>query len=146
MDILDQMKLQTTERVAQHADEMRRESQREGSFVHACRATINNRRLAPCESNRAMLESLLNPGEDPSTKLYVALIEQFPIDLPGNSQGAADEGRSTRRVRRFRSRQRLFKLRGKLSVIQSRREHREFHRCKRSRKNGIRGTSFSAAQ
>ena len=78
MDILDQMKLQAAERVAQHADEMRRESQREGSFVHACRAAINNRRLAPCESNRAMLESLLNPGEESSSKLYVALAEQFP--------------------------------------------------------------------
>src|SRR5580692_5021130 len=78
MDILDQMKLQATERVAQHADEMHRESQREGSFVHACRATINNRRLSPCESNRAMLESLLNPGEEPSAKLYKALAEQYP--------------------------------------------------------------------
>src|ERR1700677_2024026 len=78
MDVLDQMKLQAAERVAQYADEMHRESQREGSFVHACRAVINNRRLAPCESNRAMLESLLNPGETPSTKLYLALAEQFP--------------------------------------------------------------------
>jgi hypothetical protein len=78
MDILDQMKLQAAERVAQHADEMRRESQLEGSFVHACMAVINNRRLSPCDGNRAMLESLLNPGETPSTKLYVALAEQFP--------------------------------------------------------------------
>jgi hypothetical protein len=78
MDILDQMKLHAAERVAQHANEMRRESQREGSFVHACRATINNRRLSPCDSNRTMLESLLNPGETPSTKLYLALAEQFP--------------------------------------------------------------------
>jgi hypothetical protein len=78
MDILDQMKLQATERVAQYADDMRRESQREGAFVHACRAVINNRRLSTCDSNRAMLESLLNPGEEPSAKLYVALAEQFP--------------------------------------------------------------------
>jgi hypothetical protein len=78
MDILDQMKLQAAERVALYADEMRRESQREGSFVHACRATINNRRLSTCDSNRAMLESLLNPGEEPSSKLYIALAEQFP--------------------------------------------------------------------
>ena len=78
MDILDQMKLQAAERVAQHANEMRRESQREGSFVHACRAVINNRRLSPREGNRAMLESLLNPGEEPSVKLYIALAEQFP--------------------------------------------------------------------
>jgi hypothetical protein len=78
MDSLDHQKLQAAERVAQHADEMRRESQLEGSFVHACMAVINSRRLSPCESNRAMLESLLNPGETPSSKLYVALAEQFP--------------------------------------------------------------------
>jgi hypothetical protein len=66
------------EQVKQHADEMRRESRREGSFVHACRAEINNRRLSPCAGNRAMLESLLNPGEEPSAKLYVMLAEQFP--------------------------------------------------------------------
>src|ERR1700677_1719411 len=78
MDILDQMKLQADERVAQHADEMRRESQREGSFVHACRATINNRRLSPCESNRGVLESGVNPGEEPSAKIYIAQVEQFP--------------------------------------------------------------------
>ena len=69
---------QAAEQVKQHADEMRRESQLEGSFVHACMAVINNRRLSLCDGNRAMLESLLNPGEEPSAKLYVALAEQFP--------------------------------------------------------------------
>jgi hypothetical protein len=75
---LDQMRLEADEQVARHADDMRRESQREGAFVHACRAVINNRRLSTCDGNRAMLESLLNPGEEPSSKLYVALAEQFP--------------------------------------------------------------------
>jgi hypothetical protein len=69
---------QAVERVKQHADEMRRESQLEGAFVHACRVVINNRRLSACDSNRVVLESLLNPGEEPSAKLYVALAEQFP--------------------------------------------------------------------
>src|ERR1700722_280655 len=95
MDILDQMKLQAAERVAQYADDMRRESQREGAFVHACRAVINNRRLAPCESNRAMLESLLNPGEEPSAKLYKALAEQYPTrftwEPPKTHQTKADQ-------------------------------------------------------
>jgi hypothetical protein len=86
MDVLDQMKLQAAERVAQYADEMHRESQREGSFVHACRTTINNCRLAPCESNRAMLESLLNPGEEPSAKLYKALAEQHPTRFTWEAQ------------------------------------------------------------
>jgi hypothetical protein len=76
--ITTKARTEAAERVTQHVEEMRRQSQREGSFVHACMAVINNRRLAPCDSNRAMLESLLNPGETPSSKLYVALAEQFP--------------------------------------------------------------------
>jgi hypothetical protein len=88
MDILNQMKLQATDRVVQHADEMRRESQLEGSFVHACMAVINNRRLAPCDSNRAMLESLLHPGEEPSAKLYKALAEQYPPRFTWDAQQA----------------------------------------------------------
>ena len=69
---------QVAEQVKQHTDQMHRESRLEGSFVHACMAVINNRRLSPCDSNRAVLESLLNPGEQPSAKLYVALAEQYP--------------------------------------------------------------------
>jgi hypothetical protein len=88
MDILDQMKLQADERVAQYADKMRRESQLEGSFVHACMAAINNRRLSTCDSNRAMLESLLNPGEEPSAKLYKALAERYPTRFTWDAQQA----------------------------------------------------------
>jgi hypothetical protein len=69
---------QAAEQVKQHTDQMHRESRLEGSFAHACMAVINNRRLSTCDGNRAMLESLLNPGEEPSAKLYVALAEQFP--------------------------------------------------------------------
>src|SRR3984957_1526413 len=98
MDILDQMKLQAAERVAQYADDMRRESQREGAFVHACRAVINNRRLAPCESNRAMLESLLNPGEEPSAKLYKALAEQYPTRFTWEAQQAQSTPQEQRKA------------------------------------------------
>ncbi len=76
--ITKRARAEATEQVKQHADEMRRESQLEGSFVHACMAVLNNRRLSTCDGNRAMLESLLNPGEEPSAKLYVALAEQYP--------------------------------------------------------------------
>jgi hypothetical protein len=69
---------QVAEQVKQHTDQMHRESRLEGSFAHACMALINNRRLSTCDGNRAMLESLLNPGEEPSAKLYVALAEQYP--------------------------------------------------------------------
>ena len=69
---------QVVEETKQQIDEMRRESQFEGAFVHASRVVINNRRLSACDSNRAVLESLLNPGEEPSARLYVALAEQYP--------------------------------------------------------------------
>jgi hypothetical protein len=76
--ITKRARAQAAERVKQHADELRRESQLEGAFVHSCRATINNRRLSACDSNRVVMESLLNPGEEPSAKLYIALAEQYP--------------------------------------------------------------------
>src|SRR5580700_10017839 len=76
--ITKKARAQAVEHANQYADEMRRESQLEGAFVHACRAVVNNRRLVPCDSNRAMLESLSNPGDEPSAKLYVALAEQYP--------------------------------------------------------------------
>src|SRR5580704_10348047 len=79
--ITKRARAQAVEHANQYADEMRRESQLEGSFVHACMALINNRRLSTCDSNRAMLESLLNPGEESSAKLYVMLAEQFPTKL-----------------------------------------------------------------
>ena len=75
--ITKKARAQAAEQVNQHADEMRRESQLEGAFVHACRTLINSRYLCSTDSNRAMLENLLNPGETASAKLYVALAEQF---------------------------------------------------------------------
>ena len=66
------------ERVAQHADEMRAASVSEDAWTHACRAPINGKRLSIIQSNRDLLESLLNPGETPSAKLYIALAQQYP--------------------------------------------------------------------
>jgi hypothetical protein len=86
--ITTKARTEAAERVAQHAAEMLRESQLEGAFVHACMAAINNRRLSTCESNRAMLESLLNPGEEPSAKLYKALAEQYPTRFTWDAQQA----------------------------------------------------------
>jgi hypothetical protein len=56
------------ERVAQHA----------AAWTHACRALINDKRLSIIQSNRDLLESLLNPGEEPSAKLFIALAQQYP--------------------------------------------------------------------
>jgi hypothetical protein len=69
---------QADEQVKQHADEMRRESQLEGAWTRACCAWINGRRLALVQANRDLLESMLNPGEEPSANLYITLAEQYP--------------------------------------------------------------------
>jgi hypothetical protein len=66
------------ERVAQHAADMHAESVSEGAWTHACRALINDKRLSIIQSNRDLLESLLNPGEEPSAKLFIALAQQYP--------------------------------------------------------------------
>jgi hypothetical protein len=86
--ITKKARAQAAEHVKQHTDEIRRESRLEGSFVHACMALVNNRRLSTCDGNRAMLEGLLNPGEEPSAKLYVALAEQYPTKFAWETPSA----------------------------------------------------------
>jgi hypothetical protein len=67
-----------TERLNQYATDMRAASVSEGAWTKACCVQINGKRLAIVQSNRDLLESLLNPGEAPSAKLYIALAEQYP--------------------------------------------------------------------
>jgi hypothetical protein len=81
-------KQEAAERVSQHAAEMRHASQLDGAFVHTCRTLINNRYLCSTDSNRAVLESLLNLGETASAKLYVALAEQFPTKFAWETPSA----------------------------------------------------------
>jgi len=76
--ITTKARTEATERVTQHAADMRAASVSEGAWTHACRALINGKRLTLVQSNRDLLESLLNPGESPSAKLYIALAEQYP--------------------------------------------------------------------
>jgi hypothetical protein len=76
--ITKKARAEAAERVSQHADEMRAASISEGAWTHACRALINGKRLSTIQSNRDLLESLLNPGETPSAKLYIALAQQCP--------------------------------------------------------------------
>jgi hypothetical protein len=66
------------EEVNAQAERMRAASVSEGAWTHACRALINGKRLALVQSNRDLMESLLNPRETPSAKLYIALAEQYP--------------------------------------------------------------------
>jgi hypothetical protein len=70
--------VEARQEVNAHVEEMRASSVSEGAWTHACRAQINGKRLALVQSNRDLLESLLNPGEEPSAKLYIALAEQYP--------------------------------------------------------------------
>ena len=76
--ITKKARTEATEQVNQYAADMRAESVSEGAWTHACRASINGKRLSLVQSNRDLLESLLNPGETPSAKLYIALAEQYP--------------------------------------------------------------------
>jgi hypothetical protein len=76
--ITNKARAEETERVTEHADEMRAASVSEGAWTHACRALINGKRLAIVQSNRDLMESLLNPAETPNAKLYIALAQQYP--------------------------------------------------------------------
>jgi hypothetical protein len=76
--ITKKAQVESRQEVNAHAEEMRAESVSEGAWTHACRALINGKRLAIVQSNRDLLESLLNPGETPSAKLFIALAEQYP--------------------------------------------------------------------
>jgi hypothetical protein len=93
--ITKKARTEATDRVTRHSEEMRTASVSEGAWTHACRALINGKRLAVVQSNRDLLESLLNPGEEPSAKLYIALAEQYPQRFAWSSPPAkqSDEER-----------------------------------------------------
>jgi hypothetical protein len=76
--ITKEARTKATERLNQYATDMRAASVSEGAWTKACCVQINGKRLAIVQSNRDLLESLLNPGEAPSAKLYIALAEQYP--------------------------------------------------------------------
>jgi hypothetical protein len=76
--ITTKARIESADRVDQYAADMRAASVSEGAWTHACRALINGKRLSIIQSNRDLLESLLNPGETPSAKLYIALAQQYP--------------------------------------------------------------------
>jgi hypothetical protein len=93
--ITTKARAEAAERVSQHAEEMRAASVSEAAWTHTCRALINGKRMAIVESNRDLLESLLNPGETPSAKLYIALVQQYPQRFAWSSPPAtqSDEKR-----------------------------------------------------
>jgi hypothetical protein len=93
--IMTKATAEAAERVNQYAADIRAESVSEGAWTHACRALINGKRLSIIQGNRDLLESLLNPGEAPSAKLYIALAEQYPQRFAWSSPPAtqSDEER-----------------------------------------------------
>jgi hypothetical protein len=76
--ITKRARAKATEQANQNVADMRAASVSEGAWTHACCALINGKRLALVQSNRDLLESLLNPGETLSAKLYIALAQQCP--------------------------------------------------------------------
>jgi hypothetical protein len=76
--ITKKAQVEVRQEVNAHVEEMRAASVSEGAWTHACRALINGKRLSIVQSNRDLLESLLNPGETPNAKLYIALAQQYP--------------------------------------------------------------------
>jgi hypothetical protein len=76
--ITKRARAQAAEQTNQHIAEMRAASISEGAWTHACCALINGKRMALVQANRDLLESLLNPGEEPSAKLYIAFAQQYP--------------------------------------------------------------------
>src|SRR6202161_4672942 len=95
--ITNKVRAETAERVEQYTADMRAASVSEGAWTHACRALINGKRLAIVQSNRDLLESLLNPGETPSAKLFIELAEQYPQRFAWSkpSTNQTDEERRT---------------------------------------------------
>jgi hypothetical protein len=66
------------ETVIQYREDSRREAAFESAYVHGLlQISLNGKRLVDCESNKNMLESLLNPGELPSVAIYQTLALQF---------------------------------------------------------------------
>jgi hypothetical protein len=78
--ITKRARAEAAEQVKQHADAMRRESALEGSWVNTIRNVWLNgtRRLIDCDSNRAMMESLIQPHETPSASLYSTIALTYP--------------------------------------------------------------------
>jgi hypothetical protein len=98
--LLDQLATQkaqgdSEEEVIAYREDSRREAAFESAYVHGLlQISLNGKRLVDCESNKNMLESLLNPGELPSVAIYQTLALQFASrfswEVPPAAKTAAD--------------------------------------------------------
>ena len=83
------------EEVIAYREDSRREAAFESAYVHGLlQISLNGKRLVDCESNKNMLESLLNPEELPSVAIYQTLALQFASrfswEVPPTAKTAAD--------------------------------------------------------
>jgi hypothetical protein len=98
--LLDQLATQkaqgdSEEEVIAYREDSRRDAAFESAYVHGLlQISLNGKRLVDCESNKNMLESLLNPGELPSVAIYQTLALQFASrfswEVPPAAKTAAD--------------------------------------------------------
>jgi hypothetical protein len=98
--LLDQLATQkaqgdSEEEVIAYREDSRREAAFESAYVHGLlQISLSGKRLVDCESNKNMLESLLNPGELPSVAIYQTLALQFASrfswEVPPAAKTAAD--------------------------------------------------------
>jgi hypothetical protein len=99
---------QVDEATLAHAEEARKASQFDGAWVGALRnVSLNGKRLCDAESNRAMLESLLQAHEMPSGSLYGTILLSYPTkfswEVPRPKQTDADRQAEFARICRENS-------------------------------------------
>lgn len=74
-------KLQADSNAAAQAqvEEIRRASAFEGAWVHGlCSISLNGKKLVDCDSNKSLMESLLQPHEEPSAAIYSTIALSYP--------------------------------------------------------------------
>jgi hypothetical protein len=99
---------QAEEAALAHKEENRRASQFDGAWVGALRnVSLNGKRLCDVESNRAMLECLLQGHEVPSASLYGTIALSYPTkfswEVPRPKQTDADRQAEFARICRENS-------------------------------------------
>jgi hypothetical protein len=65
--------------VLAHTQELRRASRYDGCWINVLRnVSINGKKLIDADSNRTMMESLLQPHEEPTSAIYATIAKTWP--------------------------------------------------------------------
>jgi len=105
--VTNKARAEANEQASQYAAEMRRDSQLEGAWTHSLlQIWLNGKRLVDSQANRNMMESLLQPHEEPSAAIYktIALAHptKFSWETPRPLQTDAErEAEFTETCRKF---------------------------------------------